>query len=426
MARSLVVACASCLLLALVPVARATGDRATRAAAPATRHGDDFVCLADLVAAPAAHEPRAAVGAAGASGAGDDGSLVDVMFITTPAATAAAGGAAAMAAQLDGHVAYTNAAYLASDVAQRVRQVHAAEFAYVTSGSIITDLARLKDPSDGFLDGVHALRDEHAADLVCLVVSSASAGTAYQMQTLSPSFEDSAFAVIAANVSGEVFAHEAGHIMGLGHDNVPGAVAVFCYAFGHKTAGPEVYRTIMAGPPGIKVDVFSNPDLQIAGQALGIDGAGCPPGAADSARALDETALTVANFRGSADGGNALLDAGGALGGALGEPELAGQSTRVPGFAGQIAPSGAAPSAPAVYFLASASTPVPFKTGTLVAFPFLATLAVTTSPAGTSLLAWATFPELPPGTPISIQVAIADAGAPAGVALSNAVAGVTL
>ena len=252
-------------------------------AAPSPPQSGEDACRPILVVAPA-HEPPAP-GATAADGAADDGSLVDVLFVFTPAASAAAGGAAAMAAQLESHVAYTNAAYLASDVAQRVRLVHAEQVAYVTSGSIITDVQRLKDPGDGFLDEVHPLRDAHAADLVCLIVNSASAGTAFQMQTLSPGFEDSAFAVIAVNVAGDVFAHEAGHIMGLGHDNVPGATAVSCYAFGHKTSGPEVFRTIMAGPPGIKLDVFSNPDLQHAGQPLGIDGTGCPPGAADSARA---------------------------------------------------------------------------------------------------------------------------------------------
>ena len=393
-------------------------------ATPAPPQSREDSCRPILVVAPA-HESPSAGATVAADGAADDGSLIDVLFVFTPAASAAARGAAAMAAQLESHVAYTNAAYLASDVAQRVRLVHAEPVAYVTSGSIITDVQRLKDPGDGFLDEVHPLRDAHAADLVCLIVNSASAGTAFQMQTLSPGFEDSAFAVIAVNVAGDVFAHEAGHIMGLGHDSVPGATAVSCYAFGHKFSGPEVFRTIMAGPPGIKLDVFSNPDLQHAGQPLGIDGTGCPPGAADSARALDETAATVANFRVSADGGNALLDAGGALPGALGAPLLVGHSTLVPGFAGQVALSGAAPSAPAAWFFAATSTPVPFKGGTLLAFPFLLTLFVTTSGAGTSLLAWSSFPAVPPGTPLTIQVAIADAGAPFGVALSNAVAGET-
>jgi len=165
--------------------------------------------------------------------------------------------------------------------------------------------------------------------------------------------------------------------------------------------------------------------MRLPSGCISVRRAGCPPGAADSARALDETATTVANFRVSADGGNALLDAGGALPGALGAPLLVGHSTLVPGFAGQVALSGAAPSAPAAWFFAAASTPVPFKGGTLLAFPFVLTLFVTTSGAGTSLLAWGSFPAVPPGTPLTIQVAIADAGAPFGVALSNAVAGET-
>lgn len=48
------------------------------------------------------------------------------------------------------------------------RLVHTAQVNYAETGQMATDLERLQNPSDGYMDGVHALRDTHGADLVQL------------------------------------------------------------------------------------------------------------------------------------------------------------------------------------------------------------------------------------------------------------------
>ena len=85
----------------------------------------------------------------------------------------------------------------------------------------------------------------------------------------------------------------------------------------------------------------------------------------------------------------------------------------------------AAPSATSVLFLGFSSTPVPFKGGTLMVFPFAAMIPVVTSTAGTVLLPFTMPPGVPAGSELWMQYAIQDAGAVFGVALSNALVGTT-
>ena len=227
--------------------------------------------------------------------------LIDVMIVYTPSARNAVGGTAAIEALIDSYITFTNTAYRSSGVLHRFRLVHAAEIQYVESGNSITDLERLRAVNDGFMDDVHPLRDTWGADLVSLVNTSGSAGVAFQMQTLSTAFASSAFSAIGAETGplnpGLVFAHETAHNMGCTHNNEPGGgTGVFCYSFGFRTPD-EQWRTIMSSSPGTFVNLYSSPLLDIDGQALGIDGDGCPPGAADNVRSLNEAAPTVADFR---------------------------------------------------------------------------------------------------------------------------------
>jgi hypothetical protein len=77
----------------------------------------------------------------------------------------------------------------------------------------------------------------------------------------------------------------------------------------------------------------------------------------------------------------------------------------------------APPGAPAVLFLSLGVTPVPFKGGTLVTVPPLLQLAFVTD--GNGELGFLVPGDATPVT-VAVQFAIADAGQPAGVALSNA------
>jgi hypothetical protein len=132
---------------------------------------------------------------------------------------------------------------------------------------------------------------------------------------------------------------------------------------------------------------------------------------------------THAFVQGSPD---AWTDLGSGLAGAADVPALVGTGTLAPGSSGGLTLSGAAASAAATLFVSLASTPTPFKGGILVPVPPVLTLPLVTNGSGSIPLAWASWPGgLPSATSIFVQYAVADAGAPAGVALSNALEGVT-
>ena len=106
-----------------------------------------------------------------AEGGTDDGSLIDVMVVYTPAARSGAGGILAMEALIDLAIEETNTAFANSVITPRLRLVHAAEVDYVESGDMRTDLPRLRNQSDGYMDEVHSWRDLYNADQVSLILS---------------------------------------------------------------------------------------------------------------------------------------------------------------------------------------------------------------------------------------------------------------
>jgi hypothetical protein len=116
---------------------------------------------------------------------------------------------------------------------------------------------------------------------------------------------------------------------------------------------------------------------------------------------------------------------GSGLAGIGGVPSLAGAGTLAAGSPGSLSLASAKPSAPALLFVSLASSPVPFKGGTLVAFPFLVTVPLVTSAGGALVLPFTWPAGVPSATSLVFQDAIQDAAAVHGVALSNALKGVT-
>jgi len=114
------------------------------------------------------------------------------------------------------------------------------------------------------------------------------------------------------------------------------------------------------------------------------------------------------------------------LAGASGVPSLSGSGSLVAGTSGAITLADAAPSAPAAMFLSSAVNPTPFKGGTLVTVPVALILPLATDAVGSVTVSWAAWPAgVPAGAELILQFAVADAGAVHGVALSNAIKGLT-
>ncbi len=246
--------------------------------------------------------------AAAESDGAEDGSVIDLLVVHTPAARAGFGGTPQIEAFVDLAVADLNRSLEASGVIQRVNLVHQAEVAY-TEASNHNDLVRhLADPTDGNADEAHTLRDAYAADLVHLIQAGSFLGGVAQV--LGP-FGATHYDTLS------LLSHELGHSMGLQHDryNEPSNYP-FPYSHGYVNqaafepgAPPDSrFATLMAYITQCRdagffcpwTNTFSNPDLTYNGYPLGVPGdepSSAVDGPADARRSLNELRTTVANFR---------------------------------------------------------------------------------------------------------------------------------
>ena len=243
---------------------------------------------------------------------GDSAATIDVLVVYTPAAAASS---TDIHSEIALAVAESNQSYLNSNVVHRINLVGAFQVLYAESGDMGTDLERLKGTADGYMDGVHSLRDQYFADCVVLITkpNDLYCGIAYQYNGGS-GFDPWAFAVVGLDCATGYysFAHELGHNMGLRHD---------CYTDqqddpfdyitytenGHGYVDTaNAWRTIMAynrqcsdlGFDCTRVQYFSNPNVTYLGDPTGSPASGgdCT---ADSRTRLMDTDFTVANFRDS-------------------------------------------------------------------------------------------------------------------------------
>ncbi len=233
---------------------------------------------------------------------GDTNQFVDLLVVYSPAARAYMGSTASIVAELTGAVNNANLALANANVVHRFRLANSIEIAYTEApAGQSSDLDRLTDRADGFLDSVHALRDASGADAVTLLVRSpALCGVGWLM---TPWHINSGFASYAFNVvdiscanANLAMAHEIGHNMGLVHDRANSGTSqpAFPYGYGYRVDG--VGRDVMAYacPSGScsRRTIFSTPRRNFPLTTT-------PAGTAteDNARALDGTSLVVANFR---------------------------------------------------------------------------------------------------------------------------------
>jgi peptidyl-Asp metalloendopeptidase len=235
--------------------------------------------------------------------AGDDGSTVDVLVAYNAAARAAAGGTdQAIVARIMLGVAETNLAYANSGVIQRLRLVGTEFVGYEETGDLATDLQLLTGPADPALTIVHERRAATGADLVSLIVGNingGACGVAWMMQSLTLDFASLAFSVTAYPCISPnyTFGHELAHNMGSAHAPEDFNFSpVFNYSYGFKDPA-ERFRTVMAYdcPGGCpRVLHFSNPAALYTGLPTG-------SAATRNAESLNQTRLTVANFRQARD-----------------------------------------------------------------------------------------------------------------------------
>lgn len=258
------------------------------------------------VHAPDAPESAAAQAAAQPCNCSDDQSIVDVLCVYTTLAKNAAGGAANLQARFQNAIDAANGAFTNSGIntggVNRL-QLRVAGYAEVSYDEVapnwINHLQRVTETADGFMDNVHALRDQFKADTVALAVDDTRfiGGAAWWAIWN----QKDAFACVNWRTMGGgdlLLAHEIGHNFGCAHDYENDATAPTSYARGHYfTHNGQTYGTIMSYPGTNRLAMYSNPNLIAPGTNKP---AGVPIGqtrAAYNALMIQQSRWTLANYR---------------------------------------------------------------------------------------------------------------------------------
>ena len=255
----------------------------------------------------------------------EDGSEIRVLVAYTPAMLTRHGGTAGVEALIDLMFQSANHAFEISGINPRLVLAHAALVDYVSTNPR-TDFDRLGNSVDGYMDEVHALRNEYAADLVHLLT--AATHGQFLINGLGDILVDKALIherydafALTADSSEETFTHEVGHNLGVGHDrhDYISRPVVYPYAYGYvnsrafEPGAPETarWRTIMstqfrcrdAGFDCQWLLRFSNPDQAHLGDPLGVpadDPSTGPDGPADARLTINATAPWVGSYRSEA------------------------------------------------------------------------------------------------------------------------------
>lgn len=230
---------------------------------------------------------------------------IDVMVFWDSAIQNSLGSEEAARTLINNKVAYTNQAFIDSEVNIQIRLVHSALKTYSsrnTNGQALEDI----QSGNGVFFDVASLRSQYGADLVGFVrdfqyPEHQSAGIAYRLGSngrMDSVDKDYAFFVVSDGedesyfAPENTFAHELGHNLGAEHDHSHAGweTPIFEFSYGHDD--PGVFATIMSydEPAG---DVFSNPNINCEGQPCGVASG---PLAADNARGFNAIRDQVAAF----------------------------------------------------------------------------------------------------------------------------------
>jgi len=255
----------------------------------------------DEIALPPDDARRAAPDTASASA--DSGDTYDLLLYYTTGVKNAAGGAGAVNSLITGSIARVNSNYAASGIGTRVRLVAALETPYVDSGSTQTDLPALRTNAD-----VRAARDRYGADLVSMLVTRdpAASGRGYvSVSRGSPSADSGYNVVVYYSYIGYIYAlaHELGHNQGCLHE--PGnnggddGGGAFPYSLGYTDVTGRFYDTMSYGlgcTNCTELNAFSSPNNTYQGRPTGT-------ATQDNVRTINNTRVTVANYRSAAADG---------------------------------------------------------------------------------------------------------------------------
>lgn len=198
-----------------------------------------------------------------------------------------------------------------------MRLVHSALVNYTESGSSNTDLSRLTNTADGYMDEVHTWRNTYGADLVHLFTKVDDTGGLGWLLTSTAG--NAAFAFCLGRVQQVSWTtttvHEWGHNMGCHHrkdqPTQPGP-GLFSYSAGWRWVGNDSakycsimsYKDDFGGATPTQVEYFSNPSVLHKGTPTGHAADG------DNARTLREIKTTISLYRSEAGTNTLTITAG--------------------------------------------------------------------------------------------------------------------
>merc|ERR1712226_59109 len=236
----------------------------------------------------------------------DDPGVIDVMVAYTKEAMCEAAGVSLSSCSYPTHkstiegqinlsVANNNVAHVNSNTGTSLNLVYQYMDSYTESGSLSTDLSRIRTKNDGYMESAHSNRDTYKADIVALITANGS-GVGYVGASKGYMFSVTNWGYIP----GHTFAHELGHNWGCYHNRDDSNTQA---AYAHGWQSPDkTFRTILAYPcDGAncpRVNWYSSSDTSVTYQNKAIGDA-----TNDCARKIRERRQTVTDFY---QGGNSV------------------------------------------------------------------------------------------------------------------------
>jgi len=227
----------------------------------------------------------------------------DILVYYTAGAMAVYGSNAAIESAIANQVAISNQVYVNSGINVLLRLAYVGPTTYVSTGDAPTDVNNLRGTTDGYMDEVHALRNQVGADILVLIVAPPWNYCGYSTNSSDGLYANAVSTSCFGNYS---FTHEIGHSQGAGHNRedaaYTGSTANINYGYGYRYCNRTDglgFRTVMSysctGAP--VVGIFSSPSLTYNGLPTGVDYATSPSTAADNVRNINERAALVASAR---------------------------------------------------------------------------------------------------------------------------------
>lgn len=231
----------------------------------------------------------------------DNGTIIDVLLLWTPAVEARQGGASGTLLRFNTLLAQINQSFTTSGINTQLRWVAPQRINFNEAGrTMVSTLQQLQTNGDRIIDEVHTLRNTHRADLVAMITTQTEfCGVGYLLR---PGVtEEWGFSLSNDNcaISNFTLAHEIGHNLGAHHDrfSANGQTGYFNYSFGWVTPQNPGFSDIMAYAPTGRPrrNHWATPTLTINGMIAGSAQANAD--SADLRTTINETRTVVAAFR---------------------------------------------------------------------------------------------------------------------------------